>query len=407
MRTHTRILATTLTLALGATALACGDHAGLAPPPQAAAAEPAAPRAIDLAICLDTSGSMRNLIDAAKQHIWAVANDLALARPQPRLRVALLTFGNDGYRPEDGWVRVDTDLTEDLDLVSERLFALQTNGGTELVGRVLQRAHDDLSWNSAKDALRLVLVAGNESADQDTTVRYADACAALAGREILVNSIYCGASAHGDAPGWKDVALKADGYFAAIDHTRGPLVVETPFDAELQRLSAALNATYIPVGAVGAAGWANQSAQDSNAAGMNRAAAASRAQTKAGANYRCAWDLVDTLAGDPSFDLTQLKDEDLPEAMRGLDAAGRRKYVENQAKERETISAKIVELSRQRAEHVSRETARLRAGGEATFESALLTAIRQQAGARGFTFVPLAGSAAGTTPPARPAADVE
>lgn len=380
----TRLAAAALTLTLGTAALACGDYLSDAP-----AQEPE-PRAIDLAICLDTSGSMQNLIDSAKQHIWAVVNDLALARPQPRLRVALLTFGNDGYRPEDGWVRVDTDLTEDLDLVSERLFALTTNGGTELVGRVLQRAHDDLSWSAEKDALRLVVVAGNESADQDAEVRYADACAALVSREVLVNSIYCVRGNGSEAAGWKDVALRADGHFAAIDHTRAPVVVETPFDAELQSLSAKLNGTYLPVGAAGRAGSANQVAQDCNASDLNGAAAAGRAQSKAGGAYWCSWDLVDMVARDPDLDLGGIAADDLPEEMRGMDAEERRAHVAAKAKERGAIRKKITELSKQRAEHVSAETARLREGGEASFETALLTAIRHQAGARGFTFAPFA-----------------
>ena len=84
---------------------------------------------------------MDGLIDSAKQKLWAVVNDLALAEPSPRLEVALLTFGNDGHNAASpGWVHVQTPFTDDLDVVSERLFALRTNGGTEYVGRVLSRA---------------------------------------------------------------------------------------------------------------------------------------------------------------------------------------------------------------------------------------------------------------------------
>ena len=66
--------------------------------------QPAETRAVDLAICLDTSGSMQGLIDSARQGIWAIVNDLALAQPTPKLRVALLTYGNNGHSPESGWV---------------------------------------------------------------------------------------------------------------------------------------------------------------------------------------------------------------------------------------------------------------------------------------------------------------
>lgn len=285
-------------------------------------------------------------------------------------------------------MRVDTDLTEDLDLVSERLFALTTNGGTELVGRVLQRAHDSLSWSPGKDALKLVVVAGNESADQDQVVRYADACAALAGRDVLVDAIYCGTDGDAEAATWRDVALKADGWYAAIDHARGPVVTLTPFDADLARLSTELNGTYLPFGTDGVRGCANQVAQDVNAGGLNGAAAASRAATKASANYRCAWDLVDALAAEPGLDLGAIAKEDLPESMRGMDAAARRAHVTRMAAERERIRKEIAALSRERAEHVARATAEMQASGVArSLEAVLLAAIRAQAAARGFTFV--------------------
>lgn len=99
--TSRNVLTTTLLttiLALGATAAAAeiGPDPGVPLPAQ----EAKAPRPVDLALCLDTSGSMENLIESAKQHLWSLVNDLALARPQPRLRVALLTYGNTGHPAE-------------------------------------------------------------------------------------------------------------------------------------------------------------------------------------------------------------------------------------------------------------------------------------------------------------------
>ncbi len=349
------------------------------------AAETAPRRAVDLVVCLDTSGSMQNLIESAKQNIWAVVNDLALVRPQPHLRVALLTYGNDGHDPAAGWVRVETDLTEDLDLVSERLFALSTNGGTELVARVLRRAHDALAWSAEQDALRLLVVAGNESADQDQEVAYADACAALATRGVLVDALYCGAVGDEIAPGWQDVAKRGEGRFAAIEHGAPPRVIETPHDAALARLSTELNGTYIPYGAAGAAGAANQIAQDCNAGGLNGAAAASRAGTKASCNYRCAWDLVDALAADATLDLAKIPAEELPEAMREMDADARRAHVDHARSERARIRKEIEALTARRDAYVAAERAK-DAALAPTFESELLRSVREQAAAHGFTF---------------------
>ena len=56
-------------------------------PVQNPAAKPApieAPKEIDLAICLDVSGSMSGLINSARAKLWAIVSDLALAKPTPK-----------------------------------------------------------------------------------------------------------------------------------------------------------------------------------------------------------------------------------------------------------------------------------------------------------------------------------
>ena len=254
-------------------------------------------RYVDLAICLDTSGSMRGLLDSARQSIWAIVNDLALAKPAPRLRIALLTFGNDGHSKANGWVRVDTGFTGDLDLVSEKLFALKTNGGTELVGRVLQASLEQLRWTSSSNALKLIVVAGNESADQDRMVDFRSQCKKAIPRGIMINSIYCGNPGDQLAPAWNMVAKLADGHFDTINQ-HGTVALQSPFDAQITSLSSALNTTYIPLGAAGARGNRNQIVQDGNAVHLNSQASAQRGQAKASGNYYCSWDLIDNLRRD-------------------------------------------------------------------------------------------------------------
>ena len=48
---------------------------------------------IEVCFVLDTTGSMSGLIKGAKQKIWSIANDMAGAKPTPRIR-----FGLIGYR---------------------------------------------------------------------------------------------------------------------------------------------------------------------------------------------------------------------------------------------------------------------------------------------------------------------
>src|SRR3954471_6534365 len=125
---------------------------------------------VDLVICLDTSNSMDGLIDSAKRKLWDIVNDFGRAKPTPFLRVALYSYGNDGYDPKVGWVRKELDLTTDLDKVSEKLFGLTTQGGTEYVARVTRDALSGLNWSTERDALKIIFVCGNEPADQDKEI---------------------------------------------------------------------------------------------------------------------------------------------------------------------------------------------------------------------------------------------
>ncbi len=349
-----------------------------------AATEPEESRLIQIALCLDTSGSMDGLIESAKQKLWAIVNDLATAEPTPKLEVALLTFGNDGHLAENGWVHVDAGLTTDLDMISEQLFALTTNGGQEYVARVLRRT-GSLQWNESEQTLRIAVVAGNEAADQDPSFGYQDVCAQLAEENIVVNSIYCGPAEDPIALGWRHVATLAGGTFATIDQNDGLVVVETPFDLKLAKLSQDLNDTYIPIGSSGAAGAANQKRQDSNAASLGTAAQAARGCTKASKLYSCSWDLVDAVR-EGRVDLAKIEDSELPEEMRSLPKDARSKFVAKKEEDRSRIQKEIGELGKERDRFIKDEIERAGLDASLSFDNVLRTAIRGQAKARGFAF---------------------
>ena len=207
--------------------------------------------AIDVALALDTSGSMELLIEAARVKLWEIVHDLTLLEPTPTLRVALLTFGNSENARESGWVKIEADLTENLDLVSERLFELTSKGGTEYIGRVLKTSLQGLSWTPSEEALKLLFVAGNEPANQDPEVALEDMTDVAREAGISLHVIFCGQAESEDAETWKELAELAEGRFAAIDHRTAPVAVKTPFDAELAALGSAINKTYVPLGEEG------------------------------------------------------------------------------------------------------------------------------------------------------------
>jgi hypothetical protein len=368
------------------------------PPAQPAAPAPAAPaaapgKAIDLVLCLDVSGSMNGLIESAKLRLWDVVNELARMKPTPNLRVALYSYGATPYPADKGWVRKELDLTEDLDNVYKMLNALSTNGGDEYVARVSKTALDEQKWSTEKDALRLIFVAGNEPVDQDKQVPL-DEVAGLAKKTgVIVNTIYCGAGNSGEAAGWSKFAATCGGRYMNIDMNRAvtQVVVKTEFDEQIVKLGDELNKTYLAIGQDGKVGAANQVAQDKNAAnvagapGAGIANSVARAESKAGALYRCAWDAVDCWKNQKDFDITKIKEEDLCDELKKLKPEERLAYVKKKAEERAGIQKKIADLSAKRQKKVDEELAKLpKTDAEKALDDALKGIIRDQARTKGF-----------------------
>ena len=339
-------------------------------------------RNIDVVIALDVSGSMSGLIDSAKQRLWDVVNTFGRAQPQPVLRVAIVSYGNPSYTAQNGYVRIDQPLTSDLDRVNETLFAFTTNGGDEYVARAVATSIEQLDWSRADDAMRVVFVAGNESAEQDPNLDLSRVVAQAIQHDIIVNAIYCGPENDSVAPAWRTFAQSTQGTFASIDQAANVVAqIETPVDARLAELSSQLNETYIPYGQHGAEASQRQQDQDSNAEGMSIGALASRVITKASELYKhVQWDLVD--AFEQGTPLSEIEPESLPEPMQNMPLEAVEEAVKAQSKRRAELKQEIAELDAQRRDYVKeyRSTA-----GAAGLDAALVDALTEQAEQRGFS----------------------
>lgn len=343
---------------------------------------------VDLVICLDTSGSMTALIDSARARLWDIVNEFGKAKPIPKLRVALLTYGSPNLaNAAQGFVVRQIDLTSDLDSVYEKMMSMTTNGGDEFVGWVLNDAVRTLSWSSDPKALRLIYVAGNESADQAAEqFNFRQVSQLATGKDIIINSIYAGDRAQGIKEMWQAVAQYGGGTYAAIEMDEGTYQISAPQDAMLQKLNIELNVTYVPYGARGRVGRKKQLDQDENAARMGEQSANSRTAAKATAMYsNSKWDLVDAVE-EKDFRLESVEKEALPEAMRSMTIQEREAYVGGMRAARGAVQNKIKKLSKARDEFLKKERARQKIGDKTSLDDALLKSIREHAEKKGFKF---------------------
>jgi hypothetical protein len=342
-------------------------------------------RPVDVVICIDTSGSMEDLLDSTRARIWDVVNELARMKPTPELRVGLLSYGTEQATENEGWIVHHLDLTEELDSVYAELMNLTIGGGTEYVGRALDEALDEMSWSPDWDALRVLFVAGNESADQGAEDHdFRVATRAARDRGIIVNALYAGNREQGIVEKWPEVAQGGAGNFSVIDPATGTIQIATPQDDTLLRLNSRLNATYVPYGAHGRDGLANQVAQDSNASRLGVQSCSSRIVAKGGALYsNASWDLVDATL-EEGFDWDSMPLDDLPEEMRSMAREQQIEYVEARRAEREAIQGEIQRVSAEREAFIKKALME-RIGEASGLGSAMRKAIREQAMEKGFT----------------------
>lgn len=357
--------------------------------PTLAFAQPSAKgKPVDLVICLDTSNSMDGLIDSAKRKLWDIVNEIGRAKPVPHLRVALYSYGNDTYSRSNGWVRQELGLTTDLDKVSEKLFGLRTQGGTEYVGRVTQAALRELDWSKDPGAYKVIFVCGNEPADQDPEVQLAPLAEAAVRQNVTINTIYCGQRNHSEAGQWKFLAERAEGKFMAIEQNSSHIVLAAPQDTKLAELSSKLNSTYVFYGTEREARKLNQAAQDRNAASFGgvggASAGAGRSLAKASENYRMAdADLVDRYEADRNLDFSKIPDNELSDDLKKMTPEQRKQHVLDKLKKREAIKAEINKLSKERSEYLKQESAKQNKTGDATLDDALKSVVREQGAKRG------------------------
>ena len=363
------------------------------------------PPLIQMAILLDTSGSMSGLIEQAKSQLWSIVNEFALATRDgktPRIEVALYEYGKSTIPAAEGHIRMILPLTTDLDKVSEELFALTTNGGDEYCGQVVQSAVRSLAWSKATNDLKVIFIAGNEPFTQGQ-VDYRKACRQAIARGIVVNTIHCGTETEGEHGKWKDGAALADGRFINIDHNQAVVQIDAPQDVEIARLNEQLNDTYIPYGPAGEQGKGRQITQDRNAAAYGQANVAQRVAAKASKQYdNAAWDLVDAVR-ESAVDLEKIVTTDLPEAMQNMTAEQRQQYVREKTEQRQTIQQQIADLNEQRKTYIAQEMKKRGDSNHSTLGAAVIQAVRQQAEKKNFAMPPQTQPAA-NSPATQPAA---
>ncbi len=348
---------------------------------------PAQPK-IQLAILLDTSGSMSGLINQARNQLWQIVNEFSKAERRgvkPLLEVAVYEYGNSRLSERSGYIRQVTGLTGELDEVSEALFSLTTSGGSEYCGYVIKTAVKQLDWSHSDNDIKAIFIAGNEPFTQGP-VYFGEAIALAKNKGIVVNTIHAGNVVQGANTGWKDAALLAGGEYMNIDHNYKISHYNTPQDDQILRLNEQLNQTYIPYGSLGRKKLERQKIQDDKSKSISFGLLSKRARTKASTMYdNSSWDLGDAVAKG-KVDIDTLKDNELPEKLREMKKDQRKKYVQEKINARTKIKNKIVALTKKRDKYIANKRKEEDKPSVNTINEAVIKAIQKQGVLKNYKF---------------------
>ncbi len=312
---------------------------------------------IQVAILLDTSNSMDGLIEQAKSRLWNIVNTLTTLKYKgqtPAIEIALYEYGNDNIPASKKHIRLVVPLTNDLDLISEQLFALTTNGGQEYCGAVIGEATHVLEWGMREADMKLIYIAGNEPFTQGT-VNYKTAVSGALEKAIYINTIHCGGDGWGESASWQDAAIRGKGKFFNINHDEQVRHYDTPYDARIMECNEKLNDTYISYGSKGTAKKESQLQQDVNAKSVSSANFTERAVSKTKKVYdNKSWDLVDK-AKESAVALEEVQESELPDELKNKSKQEIKAIVAQKDTERTGLQKEIAELAKKRQDYIDEQ----------------------------------------------------
>lgn len=343
---------------------------------------PSGQQTLEMVFVLDTTGSMGGLLDAAKEKIWSIVNEVMQKQSSPAVRVGLVAYRDRG----DEYVTQVVPITSDLDLVYTNLMQLRAAGGgdsPENVRRALAEAVKRAGWSPAKGGLAQVVFLVGDAPPQS----YADepdtlATAAEAVRKnMIVNTIQCGRDGETEQA-WKKIAEAGQGKYFAIAQNGGVETISTPYDERLSQLGRELGETYMAYGdaELRAERMSAAPAAESVANTASNSARADRALNKAMNRDAYMDDLLQDIERG-KVQLKEVKSENLPEPLQKMSEADRAGEVGKRLDQRKKIRDEILSLSKQRNAHISAE--RARSGKSGGFDAAVQAALGEQLARRG------------------------
>lgn len=344
---------------------------------------------IDVVFVLDTTGSMSDLIQTAKEKIWSIATTMSSAQQTPDIRIGLVAYRD----RSDAYVTKVVDLSDDLDSVYATLMDFQADGGgdtPESVNKALYDAVHAMSWSEQDQAYKVIFLVGDAPPHMDyNEVQYPEIVASALEKGIVVNTIQCGDIESAVQP-WTQIAALGQGNFFQVEQSGSAVAYTTPYDEKIAELSARLDDTRLYYGTEEEKEkMAEKVAATEKVHEIASYAARARrgvfnASTAGRLNMLGDNELVDAVVSG-EVELEELEPEALPASIAAMAPAEQQAHIEELAVERDELRAQIRQLAEDRDGYL-REKVEEAGGLASSLDQKLYDTVKEQAGKRGLEY---------------------
>jgi hypothetical protein len=294
----------------------------------------------------------------------------------------------------DAYVTRRLDLSDDLDTMYATLMDFQAQGGgdsPESVNQALNEAVEKMSWSQEPNAYKVVFLVGDAPPHMDyqDDVKYPQTAAIAKERGIVINAVQCGRTGSTTRQ-WQRIAQLGQGRYFQVEQAGSAVAIATPFDEKIATLSAELDETRLYYGS--AEEKARQKKKLDAAAKLHAASSVeSRARraafntSKSGeANFLGEGELVDAVSSG-RVDLADIERDKLPAPMQAMAPEKQQALITETAQRRSELQSQIQELTEQRSGFL-KEKVEEAGGAEESLDYKVYSAVREQAGKKGFRY---------------------
>jgi hypothetical protein len=234
------VVGTAINLGSGAATAAPGDGATAASSPKKAIAlapsaavavttsetgmngksKPATRPSMDVAFCIDTTGSMQGEIDMVKKKTKDMVAKLSSGKPAPIVRVGLVAYRDIG----DAYITKVFPFSDNIDQVVKDISSLQADGGgdgPEAVDRGIHAAVRELRWSKDQHTAKLLFLIGDAGPHMyPPGYDWRGDCRYAIKNGIQINTMGChGLESYPEKEGvgvFKEIAKLTDGKFESL-----------------------------------------------------------------------------------------------------------------------------------------------------------------------------------------------